>query len=308
MKAQTEIQRKVFTRGQVMKTRGMCVALFAAVLMLVGGCGGGGGGSSDGGSGTLSMSATDAKPVIPGDPTELWITFEAAYAHKSGGGWVTLPLPETPLSINLMAFSDGKTTELVPPVQLDSGHYTQLRFDVSQAYMVINGSAVPIDLGVPSGFLRIDKEFTFNVPDGQAVDLTADFDMSQSIVVTGSSQYQLKPVLHLVKTEEAATIEGTITDATFGNSSQVEVTVIWDQDGVESTSGDDEEYTKVLVTQNPPGAATDFKIFWLVPSQSYIVEGREDTNGDGIFETLVFTKYVSSAALGPGAVVDLGSL
>jgi len=85
-----------------MKTRVMGVTLFAVILMLVGGCGGGGGGSSDGGSGTLSMSATDAKPVIPGDPTELWITFEAVHAHKSGGGWVTLPLPETPLSIKVL--------------------------------------------------------------------------------------------------------------------------------------------------------------------------------------------------------------
>ena len=67
-----------------MKTRVMCVALFAVVLMLVGGCGGGSGGSSDGGSGTVSMSVTDAKPLIPGDPTELWITFEEVRAHKSG--------------------------------------------------------------------------------------------------------------------------------------------------------------------------------------------------------------------------------
>ena len=257
-----------------MKTRVTCVAFFAAILMLVGGCGGGGGGSSDEGSGTLSMSVTDAKPVIPGDPTELWITVEAVHAHKSGGGWVTLPLPETPLSINLLAFSDGNTTDLVPPVQLHSGKYTQLRFELSRAYMVIGKSAVGIDLDVPSGFLRIDKNFTFDVPDGQAVDLTVDFDLSQSIVVSGSvpPEYKLKPVLHLVETQQAATIHGKIDQGTFGSSTEAVVTVIWDKDGSRTETLGDEEYTRVTVTKAPGTNPTEFTIFWLVPNEDYLVE------------------------------------
>jgi predicted RecA/RadA family phage recombinase len=256
-----------------MKKRALCVALFAAVLMLVGGCGGGGGGSSDGGSGTLSMSVTDAKPVIPGEPTELWITFEEVRAHTSGGGWVTLPLPRTPLSINLLAFSDGNTTDLVPPVQLDSGKYTQLRFEVSRAYMVINGgTAVEIDLDVPSGFLRIDKNFTFDVPSGEAVDLTVDFDLSQSIVVTGSSEYKLQPVLHLVETQQGATIHGKIDQATFGSSTEAVVTVIWDQDASRTETPGDEEYTRVTVAKASGANPTEFSIFWLVPGEDYIVE------------------------------------
>ena len=122
-----------------MKRRVLYLVMFTAVLTFLVGCGGGSGGSSVGGSGTVSMSVTDAKPVIPGDPTELWIIFEEVRGHKSGGGWVTLPLPETPLRINLLAFQEGAKTHLVPPVRLDSGHYTQLRFEVSRAYMVVNG-------------------------------------------------------------------------------------------------------------------------------------------------------------------------
>ena len=255
-----------------MKTRLMCVALFTAAFMLVAGCGGGSGGSSDGGSGTLSVSVTDAKPVIPGDPTELWITFEEVRAHTSGGGWVTLPLPQTPLSINLLAFQEGATTHLVPPVRLDSGQYTQLRFEVTRAYMVINGNAVEIDLDVPSGFLRIDKTFTFDLPDGEAVDLTVDFDLSQSIVVTGSSEYKLKPVLHLVETQRAATIHGKIDQLTFGQSTEAVVTVIWDQDGTGTETVGDEEYTRVTVTKAPGKNPTEFNIFWLVPNEDYIVE------------------------------------
>jgi len=271
-----------------MKTRLMCVALLAATLMLVGGCGGGSGGSSDGGTGTLSMNATDAKPAIDGNPTEVWITFEEVRAHKSGGGWVTLALKEKPLSINLLAFSDGTTTELVPPAQLESGQYTQLRSEVSRAYMVIGGTAHEIDLDVPSGFLRIDKNFTFDVPDGGAVDLTVDFDLSQSIVDEGNGTYKLKPVLHLVETDGAATIEGTIKDATFGDSSQVEVTVIWDENksGTVDPYPVDQVYTKVVVTQEPANADTPFSIFWLVPGQYYIVEVRQDSNSNGRFDDL----------------------
>lgn len=214
------------------------------------------------------MSVTDAKPVIPGEPTELWITFEEVRAHTSGGGWVTLPLPRTPLSINLLAFSDGNTTDLVPPVQLDSGKYTQLRFEVSRAYMVIGGSAVGIDLDVPSGFLRIDKNFTFDVPSGEAVDLTVDFDLSQSIVVTGSSEYKLKPVLHLVDTKRAASITGEIGARTFEASKKAVITVTWDK----KPPDDDEEYTKVTVTKASETDPTPFQIFWLVPDEDYIVE------------------------------------
>jgi hypothetical protein len=281
-----------------MKTREFFVALFSVFFMLVAGCGGGGGSGtpSSGGSGTLSMGITDAKPVIPGNPTELWVTFSAVRAHQSGGDWVTLPMPQTPLSINLLAFQNGKKTDLVPPASLSSGHYTQLRFEVNDAYMVINGSKV--DLGVPSGFLRTDKDFNFDVPNGGAVDLTVDFDLSQSIVVTGSSQYKLKPVLHLVETKQAATIQGAISAASFGTAAQAVVTVIYDKDGSGTVSSGDEVYTKVTVTNTSD--PTPFQIFWIVPNQNYVVQ--IDSNSDG---TIDYQEVISSSGVPPGGTFTL---
>jgi hypothetical protein len=291
-----------------MKARFTCVALFAVVLMLVGGCGGGSGGSSEGGSGTLSVNATDAKPAIDANPTEVWITFEEVRAHKSGGGWVTLALEEKPLSINLLAFSDGTWRQLVPPAQLESGHYTQLRFDVSRAYMVIKGSAVEINLDVPSGFLRIDTNFDFDVPDGGAVGLTVDFDLSQSIVDEGNGTYKLKPVLHLVDTDGAATIHGAIKPDTFGDSSEVEVTVIRDRTGNKVVDDDDEVYTKVVVTQDSPGVDTEFRIFWLVPNESYIVQIMADSDANGTLDKLADEIDVPATDVKPGEVAELGSI
>lgn len=277
--------------------KGVCYAIFwATVLMLLFGCGGSGG--SGGGSGTLSMNITDAKPVIPGDPVELWITFEDVLVHKPGGGWISLPLPETPLTINLLAFQDGDTTELVTPVEIDSGKYTQVRFVLSSAQIVTSAAAQEIldtmDLDVPSGTLRTDKNFTFQVDDGAAVDLTVDFDLSQSIVATGSSEFKLKPVLHLNETQVAATICGSINAGSFGVSEKAIITVIEDSNG--------ETYTEVTVTRDSDTDPTEFCIFWLVPEQDYTIE--IDTDEDGSAE---FVVAVSADDLEPGEELNIGT-
>jgi hypothetical protein len=285
-------------RRQVMKWRVLYIALFSFLVLFLGGCGGSGGSST----GTVSMSVTDAKPMIPGNPTELWITVAAVRAHKSGGDWVTLPMPNTPLLINLLAFQNGNKSDLVPPVQIESGKYTQLRFEISRAYMVINGSEQEINLDVPSGNLRTDKNFTFDVPDGGAVNLTVDFDLSQSIVVTGNSQYTLKPVLHLMQTQQAATIKGEIAAASFvsGNTTEAVVTVIRDTDGSGTVTAGDEEYTKATVTKESDTNPTAFQIFWVVPGENYIVQ--IDMGGDGSVD---YQEAVSSGNLLPGGVFAL---
>lgn len=181
--------------------------LLGLVIMaaLLGGCGGGdGGGSSSGSSGTVSMNVTDAKPVLPVESVEsVIITFDEVSVHKSGGSWVTLATPTNPYTIDLYQFSNGTKTQFVPPVRLDSGKYTQVRIGVASGIIRIGG--VNHTLEIPSANLKTDKNFEFNVVGGGAVDLTVDFDLSQSIVLTGSGTYQLKPVLHINQTAEAAT-------------------------------------------------------------------------------------------------------
>jgi len=287
--------------------RGAIGALLLAIALMVSfGCGGdGGSGAGAGGAGpgtaTVSMDIADAKPFIAGEqPDELWIVFEEVLIHKSGGGWVSLDLPETPFEINLLAFCDGETTELVTPTLITSGHITQIRFVISRAYMVFEGDPDPneIDLGVSSGFLRTDKQFDWWVENGGAVDITVHFDLSQSIVETGAGEYKLKPVIHLFNNEpqEAATICGSIdADSFVGDPPEdVIVTVIWN--GIEG----DETYTVVTVAKDPESPATDFCIFWLVPlalDESYTVQ---IDNGFAKFE-----ESVAYPELGPGDVFEL---
>jgi len=254
----------------------ICAFLLAlAIPVLFLGCGG-----DNGDSGTLHVSVTDAKPMLPSGTEHVLITFEEVRVHKAGGDWISLPLVQSPYTIDLLQFSDGATTSLVPPVQLESGKYTQIRIVVTSASILFSGDPNPHEVEVPSGKLRTDKNFDFDVASGTAVDLTVDFDLSRSIVVTGSDRYKLKPVLHINETHAAATISGTIGPA-FGDSTEAIVTV---------TSGS-EPYTQIVVTKPDPlpPEGVEFRIFWLVANQSYTV-----TVG-------VYTEAVNATDLGPGA-------
>jgi len=243
-----------------MKTTGggFFVALVASIL--IGGCGGGGDGS-----GTLTIGISDAKPSLPVDAEHVYVTFDEVLVHKAGGDWESLPLPETPYEIDLLQFSDGASTHLVPPVELEAGKYTQIRFGVTEGRIEV-ASGPDIPLTVPSGFLKTDKNFDFDVEGGGAVDLTVHFDLSQSIVAQGNGQYHLKPVLHLQETHAAAKIQGSITAASFGGLAEAVVTVEFQS----------EPYTRVVVEKPELTDPVSFSIFWLVPNQAYHVEVEVD--------------------------------
>lgn len=226
------------------------------------------------------MNITDAKPFLPvSDVESVSITFNEVSVHKSGGGWTTLATATQPYTIDLYQFSNGAKTQFVPAVQLESGKYTQVRIGVTSGAIKIKGVPQPVNLEIPSENLKTDKNFEFNVQGGGAVDLTVDFDLSKSIVATGTGTYQLKPVLHLVTTTEAWTIKGKIDSSFFGDPPEKAVVVVtWDKDDSKTISDGDEVYTTLSVTKaegnppNSPPSVTEFSVFWLVPNESYYVQ------------------------------------
>jgi hypothetical protein len=270
------------------------------VFLLLFGCGGGGGSGSSGGDfGTVSFAITDAKPVLPPGTEAVLVTFEKLLVHKEGGPWILLPLAQTPYTIDLLQFHSGNTTELAPPASLESGKYTQIRIEVSSAVIVNSGSAYAAT--VPSESQKTDGNFSFEVQGGGSVDITIDFDLSKSIVVTGSSKYIVKPVLHVIETQEAATIRGSIAAATFEVNSASEATVIvfWDKDSSGTLDGSDEEYTRVIVSSQESVDPTEFSVFWLIPNKSYLVQ--VDVNGSLELDN----EPVTSSSLGPGDIFGL---
>lgn len=212
--------------------------------------------------------STDPPPGLPTGSQKVLITISEISVHRTGGGWISLPLGQSPYTVDLLSFSTGNKAELVPPVKLETGKYTQIRVTLAQATLTIDGVDYPLE--IPSDSLKLVHNFTFEVTEVGAVDLTLNLDLSQSIISTGSGIYKLKPVLRIVHTNEAAAIEGSLNLATFADLNEAIVIVTLDKDGSGSLSAGDEEYTRIAVEKG--AQPTPFQIFWLAPEKSYIVQ------------------------------------
>jgi hypothetical protein len=285
-----------------MNSRGYYFALAAIYFLLLSGCGDSdveffasfngrtgsvSAGSTDGSSSGLVVVITDSKPLLPSGTEEVFITFEGAAVHREGGDWITLPLVDTPYTIDLLQFHSGRTTDLIQPMALESGTYDLIRLLISDAAVVRDGNYYPIKL--PQGKLTIEEEFFFDVGEGGSVNLTIDFDLSQSLALAGflsAASYELDPVLHINHSEEAATIQGEIAPSTFAEYGSIEATVavILDKDLSGNWSADDEEYSRIEVD----GDDLRFTIFWLVPEEGYTIAVDLDGRQPAEFEQFVY--------------------
>ena len=203
--------------------------------------------TSEESSGLVIIVITDAEPVLPSGTEEVWITVEEVLIHREGGEWVSLPLVQTPYTIDLLRFHSGNTTDLIRPVSLESGTYDRIRLVVDNAYVVSNGNTYPVTI-TPRN-TTIEKDFLFDLNVGGFVDLTVDFDLSQSLRSPLERSYELTPVLHINHTDEAAVISGEIADTTFDslNATEAAVTIYRDNDLSGSLTASDEEYTRIRI-------------------------------------------------------------
>ena len=241
----------------------------------------------NGGSSTFFVRVTDAKPALPYGTEAVYVTFEDFFVHREGGEWVSLPLAQIPYAVDLLEFHSGRTTTLVQPISLEPGTYDRIKVSISSAAVLRDG--IFYSIAIPSGTLVIEIDFFFDLEDGRTMDLTIDFDLSQSLKLFQTpvaSSYQLKPVLHINQTEAAATIHGEISAETFAeyNSREAIVSLFVDKDLSGDWSAGDEEYTRVVVERDSPV----FTIFWLVPEQGYTIQIEMDGTGSPEFEQFVF--------------------
>jgi hypothetical protein len=238
-------------------------------------------------AGIVSVSLTDAKPMLPYGTEEVWITFEEVFLHREGGDWISLPLLHKPYTIDLLQFHSGHTTELIRPVDLEPGAYDRMRIALGCALVVSNGDYYPV--AISTNHQIIEESFYFDLEDGGSAEITVDFDLSQSLRATGSQSaptYELMPVLHLNRTEEAALIHGEIDAATFDDfgSREAIVTVHTDSDLSGSLTVGDEEYTRIRVDQG----SRNFTVFWLAPEKGYTVSVEMDGSKPAEFEEFVY--------------------
>jgi hypothetical protein len=236
-------------------------------------------GSSD--AGILSLHIGDGKPLMPSGTRGVVITIDEASVYESEKGWIALPLARSPLPVDLLQFTDGRTYPFVPNSRIPPGKYSRVRIGISEAVLrTIQGA---LEINVPPYSREPDVPFPFEVKGGDWISLTVDLDLGRSLIDRGSNYFTLDPVLRIVATQKAAVIEGNIKGPTFGATAddpyadkRALVEVYWDRNNNRRPDGD-ELHTETNVENWTDPAP--FSIHWLAPERNYIVsvrvEGKE---------------------------------
>ena len=205
------------------------------LLLVACGGGGGGGGGGDLGTGTLSLSLTDASSS---DYQAVFVTIDEVQVHLGGNenspnNWKSVDMPISPLTVDLFDLVNGVREDL-GLVDLTAGKYTQMRLIIGNypnpddhpfANYVITNSETPVvhELKIPSGYktgFKIVNGFTINAD--QLTELILDFDATRSVIQAGSSgQWLLKPTVKALEEEGYAIIEGRVTDGVEPTSSGI---------------------------------------------------------------------------------------
>lgn len=198
------------------------LAILATASFVAGCSGGGGGGGAQ--SSSLSVSLMDA-PVD--GVTAVYVKITAMWIKPQGNGSaVPLPMPNGPLTVNLMGLTDKNAAILVDGATIQPGSYEWIAMDIAaepgvrDSYVITNAGGeeeIETDLRVPSGRLRLVSGFT--VPENQAVKLLFDWDMRQGLVYPpGQHRYFLKPAFRMLDVTAYGVLQGTIAAATVGTS------------------------------------------------------------------------------------------
>jgi len=158
-------------------------------------------------------AATRTATAVPGTPISQLATVEIRVTDKPPEGVTKILLTVQNIEVNVaQAGTESGWKTIIPgptefdlvavtgvegvlgSTQLPPGRYSQLRMEVVKAMVTIQNVARPAT--VPSGKLRFVGEF--DLVAGQTAVLTLDFDAERSIVLRGSQDPLLKPVVKLL--------------------------------------------------------------------------------------------------------------
>ena len=157
------------------------------------------------GTGTLELYLSDA-PLDAENVTGVYITINEIQYHLNDQ-WITCAEFVGPQTYDLLELTGGNFI-LLGELTLPAGNYTQIRFmlDIAEtgSHKVNPGCYIEFadnstePLFVPSGGETGYKAIgQFEVPDGGTVEVTADFDVREAVVVA-DSRYILNPTIKLI--------------------------------------------------------------------------------------------------------------
>src|SRR3989442_1750840 len=220
---------------------GLLLAIVALAIFLM---------SCSGGSkpGTVNTSISDPPTcAAPQGPyRHVYVTVNDVLIHQSASasandaGWIHLAsgLKDNPLQVDLLGVANQCFLAMLGSAEIEPGTYQQIRVVLAPNSASVNNnkcgnvanclmltsdpsntpqalqlsSETQTGIKIPSGQIAGGS---FTVGSGQTKDLNIDFDACASVVVQGSGQYRLKPVLHAgeVSLQSASSsIGGTIID------------------------------------------------------------------------------------------------
>ena len=131
----------------------------------------------------------------------------------TGNGESAVMLNTTAKVYNLLELSNG-VNALIATGDLDAGTVSQIRLILGTNNSVkVAGVVYP--LTTPSALqsgLKLQVNQTFEA--GVEYSILLDFDANQSIVLTGTNEYQLKPVIRTIDTAISGSIKGSVSPLT----------------------------------------------------------------------------------------------
>jgi hypothetical protein len=146
------------------------------------------------------------------DAKALLITFNQVSVHKSDtpdGEWIKIGdgVERTCDLKHLESVND-----LLATGPLGSGHYTQIRLQVSKAVVYFNEesggpacqpttttNALHFDVTIPSGEVKLNRQF--EITEGGTTTITVDFDGEKSVHLLPSGGYMMSPVISVVSVQ-----------------------------------------------------------------------------------------------------------
>jgi Domain of unknown function (DUF4382) len=114
-------------------------------------------------------------------------TIASESTDASTAGWIVVV--DQIQTVDLIALQN--VSQVLGQKTLDAGNYTQIRLKIDSGTVTVDG--IEHDLVVPSGVLKLNRGFTLRT--GDTLQLTLDFDVEKSLIVTGSDQFKLEPVI-----------------------------------------------------------------------------------------------------------------
>lgn len=143
-------------------------------------------------AGVLEVRVTDA-------PTHgvsaVNITVSNIEVHKTTGETEWLSIIEEDKNFDLLKLRGVE--EVLGSKEIETGNYTQIRMDVKEVIVTIDGE--PQKAKLPSGKLKL--LYSFEVERDKITVLTLDFDADKSVVVTGDGKVIFKPVVKIRTTK-----------------------------------------------------------------------------------------------------------